>query len=120
MSYSRQAGTGAWSDTAVSIAPHVWFCGQADRLIQYQDVGFSYLYRHGLLLETRPNGVWSLVLGADHEATRSQLLLAGTTFASLTVVRAQQPGRLCQIGIVMLYPEKDRRATSFYRLPATA
>ena len=48
------------------------------------------------------------------------LLLAGTTFASLTVVRAQQPGRLCQIGIVMLYPEKDRRATSFYRLPATA
>jgi len=36
-------------------------------------------------------------------------LLAGTTFASLTVVRAQQPGRLCQIGIVMLYPEKDRQ-----------
>jgi putative tryptophan/tyrosine transport system substrate-binding protein len=35
------------------------------------------------------------------------LLLAGTTLASSTVVRAQQPGRLRRIGVVMLYPEKD-------------
>src|SRR2546421_7259511 len=31
----------------------------------------------GLLLETRPNGVWSLVLGADHEETRSHPLARG-------------------------------------------
>jgi putative ABC transport system substrate-binding protein len=35
------------------------------------------------------------------------LLLAGTTLASSTVVRAQQPGRLRRIGVIMLYPEKD-------------
>ena len=34
------------------------------------------------------------------------LLLAGTTLASSTVARAQQPGRR-RIGVVMLYPEKD-------------
>jgi len=62
----------------------------------------------------------ALSLGRIMRRREVILLLAGTTFASLTVVRAQQPGRLCQIGIVMLYPEKDRRATSFYRLPATA
>ncbi len=35
------------------------------------------------------------------------LLLAGTTLASSTVARAQQPGRPRRIGVVMLYPEKD-------------
>ena len=35
------------------------------------------LYRHGLMLETVPNGVCSLVLGADDEATRSHPLARG-------------------------------------------
>ncbi len=45
------------------------------------------------------------------------LLLAGTTLASSTIVRAQQAGRPRRIGVVMLYPEKDPqgqlRSTAF-------
>jgi putative ABC transport system substrate-binding protein len=37
------------------------------------------------------------------------LLIAGTTLASSTIVRAQQAGRLRRIGVVMLYPEKDQQ-----------
>jgi putative ABC transport system substrate-binding protein len=35
------------------------------------------------------------------------LLIAGTTLASSTIVRAQQAGRPRRIGVIMLYPEKD-------------
>src|SRR5436853_1919139 len=118
MSYSRQAGTEGLVGHGRSIAPHVWFCGQADRLIQYQDVGFSYLYRLAYC--------WRLVQTvfgalADHEETRSHPLARGYDVCQFdccarAAARAAMPDWDCHA----VPGERSARATSFYRLQATA
>src|SRR5215211_5046433 len=60
------------------------------------------------MLETVPTVFAGLFLGRIMRRREVILLLAGTAFASSTVVRAQQSGRLRRIGVVMLYPENDR------------